>query len=988
MPAGSVLGALDAVVNEEPPDDDPSVFARSGAEWEEDLARLRDHNDSTVRLAAELAGAVLGMRAGAQPAWGTVPRLLASVDTFERTSREARTSWADWAAPPGLVDRTHAVVLLMRSSALTSSDPPDLTGGWVDGVLARVEDIDAERHAATALRLALEHRVVPREILSRFDQHVTYMPGRVPTAWSHRQTRSLAAEVADAWALLDEPHRAAFILTVYREDARATGADPGAVEECDLALLDLCRRYRTTEFCPSIRQLAREGPPRVRAEAWLVLTLVEGSRPETPTEAGSWHGWWRCQDYYSLTQGDAARWMEPQLTSPDARWPARTADVDNAEWARLRGLPASSDDHAMPGGNPWDPHLWLRWAALRATEPDSWPDEVQDLLDGLPPLAGTRAAVRVAEELNQRLPREALALIDSPGRWSRRSSEALRSAGDVFGAAAATILRARIRQRAGLPVDDRAEVGRAATALAGWPAWAQRARLAVLADGAQVQLTTTEASVEMSGEVVPPPSMDLDGWGAQPGVRRQPGERSTVGEAGGLAPARRAEPADVMSAIPVLRHNPPGSVKSSPDRRTAVRRGGPVTGSGLLARRVLGGAWLLMSVPLIIVATSIDLPRAVQVALLVLAAVPIVGSAGLMAIFTWDWAEQRHRGRLPAQLLNPLPPRRFGPYRVRRGGWFSVGVDGRVRPAEPRRPARDRLIHPSLTLPAIAVDWLAKLVRSLGPRLLSGRSLWDLRDGRIRGSGRARAGRAPRSQPELRLVVLEVDRLEDGGDWERRLAEVVSPEASQCVVFARLRPGTLRGYLRFGRRPSGAADFHGPPHLRPTDAAGAPITVPGLTHVIGTPVRTSSGIRLRVADGDAEPEGPRGGMLLGIEDLDVHGSGLTVLQADPVDGGAAPLDEDRRGFVDLAIAALDAGSLAVIVLPPLPDALAAAAAEAIWVAARAVRPGADRGARSGDVLPVIAVREAKAAIYAGLRAASGEPATDLRAGDDVLLFLG
>ncbi len=1019
VPAGSVLGALEAVMSQQAPDDKPSVFTRAAVEWAVDLDWLLKDGDPTVRLAAELASAVLRLRAGTSPQWETVPRLLAAVDAVERAGPDTGSGWADWAAPRGLVDRAHAVVLLTRAAATRPAAAPDLTGGWLDGVLARIDDIDAERHAATALRQALGRRVVPRDVVSRFDRHTAYVAGRRPAVWSHRQTRSLTAEVADAWAMLDEPHRAAFILTVYREDARVAGDDPQAVEECDLALLDLCRRYRTTEFSPSIRQLARDGPPRVRAEAWFVLSLIEGARPATPAEAGSWHGWWRCQDYHSLAGDDAARWPPLPPLAAEPAWPASTDDVDRAEWRRLNGLPVVTDAGDGPGERLEDRHLRLHWAALRAAAradgggvdgggaEGGGADAVAAVLAGLPPLAGARAAVRVAEELGSRLPRDALALFGRPVGRTTPVEAALASAGDAFGAAAALVLRVLLRARAGSPVEVVSTM-RELQRITAWPGWRERAQVAGLATVPRPNPAPPGSAGELSEDVVPPPPWILGPTGRNGHLSawEQLGLGATAaGQAGGPTgePSARTAPdpsePDLMSARP-----------------TGLRRGTRLGSHGWPVRASVEGlrrtARVASRVVLSVLALALLLlvpDGGSQPAARVVCG--LAGSAAALAVavpVVARWAAARHHGAFPPQLLRPLPPRRFGPYRVRRGESLSA-YRGQVT----RTPELGQFQPYPHVLPfpvGVILEVIQPLVdhlREAGRRMLFGSGVgWNLRNGRINARRAVVRIREPARQLRLALMfVAEQDRMVD---WERRLAAVLPAQTARGIVFVRGGPPPYVGLPSESEpmRIDSAGVFHGPQHLRPMDTAGGPVPVPGFMHVVGTPVRTSSGLRLRVGDSGLEPGGTDNGLLLGIEDLDVRDVVLTVLQADPVDGGARSLGEDRAGFVDLAIATLDAGSHAVLVIPPLPDTIAAAAAEAVRAAVRAVRPDERGGARSVDVLPIIAAREAKEAIYLGLSASLDEPgafavpsgpprtssgaeaaASDPRAGDDVLLFV-
>jgi hypothetical protein len=63
--------------------------------------------------------------------------------------------------------------------------------------------------------------------------------------------------------------------------------------------------------------------------------------------------------------------------------------------------------------------------------------------------------------------------------------------------------------------------------------------------------------------------------------------------------------------------------------------------------------------------------------------------------------------------------------------------------------------------------------------------------------------------------------------------------------------------------------------------------------------------------------------LLILDDLAAHGTALVVLQAEPVDRGPQPLGRQSEGTCALAAELTASGAGAVLVVPPLPDALAA-----------------------------------------------------------------
>jgi hypothetical protein len=128
------------------------------------------------------------------------------------------------------------------------------------------------------------------------------------------------------------------------------------------------------------------------------------------------------------------------------------------------------------------------------------------------------------------------------------------------------------------------------------------------------------------------------------------------------------------------------------------------------------------------------------------------------------------------------------------------------------------------------------------------------------------------------------------------------------------------------------AAFHGPAELAPASgttrspAAGERWT---LQHLVGMPVRTRAGWRLRVrehvsaSDTYASRSRLTGERLIGADDLPCASTALVVLQAEPSDDRPEPLGDLRAGMVDLAAEIIAGGARAVLVVPQLPDEPAA-----------------------------------------------------------------
>jgi hypothetical protein len=138
-----------------------------------------------------------------------------------------------------------------------------------------------------------------------------------------------------------------------------------------------------------------------------------------------------------------------------------------------------------------------------------------------------------------------------------------------------------------------------------------------------------------------------------------------------------------------------------------------------------------------------------------------------------------------------------------------------------------------------------------------------------------------------------------------------------------------------------ASEFRGPSHLKPTYSRTlAPYGRSGarrVTHYVGTPVPTIAGWRLRVggALGEASQVVTRskgaGEDLIGADELAVAPTGVLVLQAEPVDGPPEPLGRLREGMASLArLIILQGAAGGVLLVPPLPDLLAAKVIDSVW----------------------------------------------------------
>ena len=145
---------------------------------------------------------------------------------------------------------------------------------------------------------------------------------------------------------------------------------------------------------------------------------------------------------------------------------------------------------------------------------------------------------------------------------------------------------------------------------------------------------------------------------------------------------------------------------------------------------------------------------------------------------------------------------------------------------------------------------------------------------------------------------------------------------------------------------------------------------PRVRHVIGRAVRTSAGPFMNVS---GESRLGRGATLLAVKDLTRQHPMVVVLQAQPADeeGAGAVQHYDLEDKVRLAMALLDDGIPAVLILPVLPARLAREVA-------RLVTAFADAADRSGQDVRATLLRPLRAAITHHV-----EPAVL----DDIILLL-
>lgn len=250
--------------------------------------------DPVAKAAAQAVLAVLALWAG-DTDQSTVRRADSAISWARRAAAHDRPPWPDWARPRRFDDHCRLIRMII---AWRGGEPIDGVRWreWRTSALEHLDDIDSERLAAATVMFEFGHRLIEGDELIRIGGAERYFPGRRPTTWAHRQVGPLILELAQAWQARGVPLASARQLRQRTDEAVYFGEDPDTIEQCELGLLKLCRRERDSTLSSAVRRLSMEGSPRQRREAWLVRTLVDGERPKSPREAGSWSTWWQCQD--------------------------------------------------------------------------------------------------------------------------------------------------------------------------------------------------------------------------------------------------------------------------------------------------------------------------------------------------------------------------------------------------------------------------------------------------------------------------------------------------------------------------------------------------------------------------------------------------------------------------------------------------------------------------------------------------------------------
>ena len=889
------------------------------------LDELCQSTDPGVAASAQLA------RAASRRVLGDLDDATADIDSALHLV-EAKplklSQWADWVPATRLRDRLRLARLIL---VMQRGEPSEMfpLHTWRADALGHTDDIDSERLIAATIILELCWRLVDPKTLALAAAADTYNPAHQTTDTWHNAMPTLCAAIATALAARGDMQRAASLLRDRREAALSLVEDLTTIKACDELLAKLSRAFRTTKLTTSIRRIARDGSSAAREHAWAALALVDGESPSSPADAGDVHTWWRTQivkpgeQFVAILPEGVAETdteaLEIALIRVGKLPPHARHNADIARLSVERGL-------VVMRGESVNLAAALRTEAL-LDGLRSW----SHVLGALPPRLVAETALAEAELVALRLPEVALRLLHTAFNCAD-------AAGDPILVGRAAVLLVLVTARAGNDMQSISTLHRHAIQafsagkwdLSGWYARCERAKALLL--GATPLTATGSLMVMGSPELDPRPIR-----GKPPVASASPSASSSTKwvlsglEGEGEALSGRLEYASVLgpSSSVGLLNRAGGEGEALPGRLEYASVLGPSSSVGLLNRA--GGE-------------GEALPGRLEY----LSVLSPSSSVGLL---------NRAEGEGEA-----LP----GPSEY----WFSSGRPGSVfydtypRTAAvsvsdlPTRGGSSRGLAVAILVSHLLVDpsrsiarrWRGYRLRrrydhrtiALDPKLgvdspLSCRLTATTVDVRIEPVT------SPRTLPRFRRRYLVIPLL-GRGNAKESIEQYLTDQVSSLIgkrrpLFVRFRANKIPLSWQFwGGRPIGRdkirAEYQGPPSLRPPDNRKR--TEPKarwctVLHLVGTPVDTPAGWRLRIAASSSSSSESyvksgrwtyRGEELLDPDDIRSGQTALVALQAEPVDELPEPLGERYQGMRALAAELLDAGVGAVLVVPPLPEPVA------------------------------------------------------------------
>ena len=848
----------------------------------------------TPTMPPDLRGAALLARAAWSLDQGRPEQARVDADAALELAGIGERHWVDWVPPARPVERARlARVLIARALAEPLDTLPHEQ--WLADAQPHLADGDAERLASACLAWRADWEVSPvgREMLD-LD---AYSPHRTSggSYWSHR-IEPLICTVGRVLGAGGEVNVAAERLGARREEALLSAADPATAADCDVTLVQLSRMARRQ--LTAVGKLAEDPTSPVRDDAWAVLTLVDGLRPESPDQTASWHGWWRVQGL-ATAEADLRDRAGDGLVAAVDELEYRLAAAEQPAVDAVAGALAAVD-----GAAPVDDAIlgaWLRGNAIldRPIPAHPW---------SRPLRRAAEAALAEAELLGLRLPGPAMALFDYA---ATRFAEA----GDAVGMARAEILLSLTAWRFGV---------QATRTLSASLDPVTQQRLQQLGSGWADRM---ELALELQA-----------GSPASPSIAGSPELRPVevlMSEARTAAP-RSAPPI----GVPLPQHSaaPSSELKAPPP---------PPARPFTAKRRRLWPALILVGLIVVILAVLVGLnlvapaghntvsptptpttsvtstPRPTTTPSVSGTSIPTTGASG-------STASPSSLPSLGSSRSNSWP------WVLGVGGVLAVVaagiliVRGVVR-AVNRMPSTPQWRQTSI---CVAVEsQTCRISYVLGDPGKPAEPLKCVPFGGERplpflATVLAETPADRGSLPYLTVPVV-VPRGAQADPHEQRLARELTALDGQHPLWMRVQTPTLTWESPAGGPRTLA--YTGPRELPAPDTPQASVSGgPTVRVVVGAPLRTTAGWRINVLDADPgqeSPSGSRGGSaaeLVGPDDLLHNRPVLIVLMEEPVDGPPQPLRTVRQGWSEL-IAELGPYGLPapVVLVPPVPDHIAA-----------------------------------------------------------------
>jgi hypothetical protein len=985
--AASLCAAIEALVERADQTNDAHTWALEAATRIRDGAdRLaaRQVSPPLVGFALSLAARALAHDGRWSEAGDDLRRALAALEG-QGGDEPVRQRWLGWRAPDGLLDR----VRLEALRALPPEDrrmwPQDT---WWREAAERTHLIDAERLVSAVLRVRLAAGPLPATDLEALAASERYLPDRQPVCNAHRAVPPLFATLALGWLALGDGVRALDLLDHRLDEAVASGRDRGTIDAAELARLEVVRRLRLIYRGPALldagwpawaltRSAAGAPPsptsPEILHAWWRCQPGLTG--PDAR----------RAIERLAQASGEPAAEPPPEDAiqvggrayplPPDASHGEFALALDWIEAARVAGesplLPITLRVRSPYATHPRESEVTLRFGlravALGVDEAAS--DEVHTLASQVGLRRAAELALDEGELLALRLPRHALELLRLAAAWFHDTGDL---AGELIARMRAFIAWIHAHATGGPAGSPRPGHDRPPSAVReAYERFAASSPTLALPALAELEAAAASPDAERLDELARHPS-----WGGWL-------ERLLAC----LAWVRRGSPDPVISRWLRNRHQDglPAELNLAAEVVPAAQPPPPVARGRRLsrrARRVL--IWLGL---LAVFVGSGFLPATDNGVTFIIASVfASVATLGLVLLPMW-WLFRSPRRRQLVTWLSivaiaiasgSIAARLYGSLGSTLGGlciaagvaagflpiWWVLDIPGRV---DARRAARLRLDLEARALPkgnevALRLSWvetwLVRLRRRGTPPAGDRQGTWPVPlPGPYAEAAptlpepvvEALAGVARRLRRRSVAVALDVDRAAARLPWEALLSLAV-PTSKPARVVDRFRP--WRAELaspdharRQATAPGQGVLYRGDPRwaslserawsgilsgwthewddTSPSNATG-PAKV---LHLIGVPVETAAGLRLRLGDPGAgamrqsAEAAVRGEVaLLAVDRLPLDRYQLVVLQEDPV-AGAARLDSERErtaSMRELAADAFAAGAAAVVLVPALP----------------------------------------------------------------------